>query len=74
MKEQIWTIQYGLKDYDCERVRVICNTIDELATICSGLVKYGEREIWHRPIACVAFKGESATFRKTADFMFCDCM
>lgn len=73
MEEKIWTIQYGLTDDNCKKVSVVCTT-EELATICGGLVKYGQSRIWHRPIACVAFIGESATFHKTPDFMFCDCM
>lgn len=66
-----WTIQYGLGDHDCERVKVICKE-EDLRTICMALVRYDEKRRG-RPIACCAYLGE-ASFWNYPDYQYCDCM
>lgn len=71
MKREYWQIQYGLSDYDCERINVICSE-EELPIICGALVRYDE-SVRRRPIACVAKKGSGVNCNEW-DFMYCDCM
>jgi hypothetical protein len=66
-----WQIQYGLTNYDCERVDVICSE-EELPIICGALVRYDERQRC-RPIACVAKKGRGVSCNDF-DYLYCDCM
>lgn len=71
--KELWQIQYGLTDSDCERVDVICSE-DDVYTIGAALARAGERLIWHRPIACCAFKGGNASFHRYDGVTICDCM
>ena len=66
-----WTIQYGLTDCDCKRVKVICKE-EDLEIICAALVRYDEKRR-QRPIACCAYLGE-ASFRNYPDYGYCDYM
>lgn len=66
-----WQIQYGLTNYDCERVDVICSE-EELPIICGALVRYDVRQR-QRPIACVAKKVCGVNFNDF-DYLYCDCM
>ena len=74
MEKKHWQIQYGLTDYDCKKVDVICNK-EELPIICGALVRYDEKRR-NRPIACVAKKGSGVSFSRYEDFdyQYCDCM
>lgn len=71
-QKQHWQIQYGLTDNDSERVDVICSE-DDLPIICAALTRYDEK-VRNRPIACTAYKGGGASFRRTPDYQYCDCM
>lgn len=72
-KPKHYQIQYGLTDYDSEKVDVIA-TEEELKTICSALVRYARKYIYERPIACVAYPDGNASFRRSDGIVFCDCM
>jgi len=71
-KREHWQIQYGWHDDDCQRVDVICSE-DELPVICGALVRYDEK-VRNEPIACTAYKGSNASFRRQPDYCYCDCM
>lgn len=71
-KREYWQIQYGLTNYDCERIDVICSD-EELPIICGALVRYDEM-VRNRPIACVAKKGNGVSFSGDYDYLYCDCM
>ena len=69
-----FTIVYGLTSNDCIKVGVYCEE-EQLETIARALYIYGEKFIWHRPIACTAYReGKIASFKYEADFVFADCM
>jgi hypothetical protein len=71
---ETFTIQYGVTDNDCKRVSVTCKE-EELETIAWALIRYATNYIWHRPIACCAYRANQvASFRTPTDLTFCDCM
>jgi hypothetical protein len=69
-----FTIVYGLTDNDCKKVDVCCEE-KQLETICEALYNYGRHYVWHRPIACTAYReGKVASFKNEYDYMYADCM